>query len=389
MDHDAYLERVRSLLPAIRERASACEQQRRLPEETFKDFQEAGLLRAVQPKRYGGYELSPLTFYEGIMEVGTACPSSAWVLGVLGIHNWQLGLFDDQAQKDIWGEDTGVQASSAYAPTGKVERVDGGFKLSGRWPFSSGCDPAQWVILGGIAPGDGPLPDLRSYLVPRSDYEIIDDWHVAGLAGTGSKTILIDEAFVPEHRTHRKLDAFQLANPGQKVNTGPSYRLPFACVFNFAIASPAIGAAQGALDCYLATMREKLGAYDGSKVADDPFAQRRIAHASSEIEAARSAVRSTWETMWGQAEAGEDIPIELRTKARWTAANVVQRSAKAVDVLFEGAGGRSLYLDNPMQRFWRDVHAMRVHAFNNPEKGALLYGFSELHPGQPPAEFML
>jgi 3-hydroxy-9,10-secoandrosta-1,3,5(10)-triene-9,17-dione monooxygenase len=389
MDPDAYLERVRALIPGIRERAAACEQLRRLPDETFKEFQLSGLLRALQPARWGGYELSPLTLYEAAMEVAAACPSSAWFLGVVGIHNWQLGLFPEQAQADVWGEDSSVQISSSYAPTGRVERVDGGFRLSGRWSFSSGCDHCAWVFLGGVVPGKGPIPDLRTFLLPRSDYEIVDNWHVAGLAGTGSKDVAVRGAFVPEHRTHRFLDAYHLANPGQAVNPAPTFRLPFGSVFSFCISVPAIGAAQGALESYRATMRAKVAAYDGSKVADDPFAQRRLSQAAVEIDAAKAEVRATWEPMWAMAEAGRPIPLELRARARWTAANLVLRGVRAVDLLFEASGGRALYLDNPIQRFFRDVHAMRAHALNNPDKASQVFGFTELHPGQAPPEFFL
>jgi 3-hydroxy-9,10-secoandrosta-1,3,5(10)-triene-9,17-dione monooxygenase len=389
MDHHTYLKRVRTLIPGIRERAAACEQLRRLPDETFKEFQEAGLLRALQPARWGGYELSPLTFFGALIEVAAACPSSAWFLGVVGIHNWQLGLFPEPAQKDVWGEDSSVQLSSSYAPTGRVERVDGGFRLSGRWSFSSGCDHCQWVFLGGVAPSEGPVPDMRTFLVPRDDYKIIDNWHVAGLAGTGSKDIVVGGAFVPEHRTHRFVDAYNLANPGQAVNPSTLFRLPFGCVFSFCISVPAIGAAQGALDCYRSYMREKVAAYDGSKVADDPFAQRRLSEAAVEIDAAKAEVRSTWEPIWGLAEKTEPIPLEMRARARWAAANVVLRGVRAVDLLFEASGGRALFLDNPIQRFFRDVHAMRAHALNNPDKASQTFGFSELHPGQAPPEFFL
>ena len=179
MDGERYLETVRSLIPEIAARAADCEALRRMPDETFKAFQETGLMRAVQPARWGGYELPPPVLYEAVMEVAAACPSSAWFLGVVGVHNWQLGLFPEEAQADVWGEDTSVQMSSSYAPTGKVELAPGGFRLSGRWSFSSGCDHCQWVLLGGIVPGDGPAPDMRTFLVPRSDYAIDDNWHAA------------------------------------------------------------------------------------------------------------------------------------------------------------------------------------------------------------------
>src|SRR4030095_12936983 len=201
MDDETYLRNTRQLSQACRGRASECDSLRRVPDETFESFQRSGLLRALQPRRWGGFELSPLTFFEAVAEVGAACPSSAWFLSVVGIHTWQLGLFPEQAQRDVWGKDTSVLISSSYAPTGKVERVDGGFRLSGRWSFSSGCDHCQWVFLCGIAPGDGLAPDMRTFLLPAADYRIIDNWHVAGLAGTGSKEIALAGALVPEQRS--------------------------------------------------------------------------------------------------------------------------------------------------------------------------------------------
>jgi len=389
MDHDTYIRTVREGVKAIRDRAPECESLRRLPDETFENYQRAGLMRALQPRRWGGFELGPLAFFDAVVEVAAACPSSAWFLSVVGIHNWQLGLFPEQAQRDVWGRDTSVLISSSYAPTGKVERVDGGFRLSGRWSFSSGCDHCQWVFLGGIAPGNSPIPDMRTFLLPRSDYRIIDNWYVAGLAGTGSKDIAVDGAFVPEHRTHRFVDAYMFENPGQAVNTGPLYRLPFGCLFAFAIAVPAIGAARGALDAYRTYMQAKVAAYDGSKVADDPFAQRRLSEAAVEIAAAEAELRDTWATMYAQAEAGERIPVSARARARWSAANIVLRGVRAVDLLFEASGGRGLFLDNPMQRYFRDVHAMRAHALNNPDKASQVFGYSELHPGGTPREFFL
>jgi 3-hydroxy-9,10-secoandrosta-1,3,5(10)-triene-9,17-dione monooxygenase len=389
MPDDSYLMRVRALVPAIRDRAAACEALRRLPDETAQEYRNAGLLRALQPQRWGGMELSPLTFFRAVTELAAACPSSAWFLSVVGIHNWQLGLFPEQAQEDVWGDDTSVLISSSYAPTGKVERVEGGFRLSGRWSFSSGCDHCQWVFLGGIAPGDGLAPDMRTFLLPAADYRIIDNWHVAGLAGTGSKDIVVDGAFVPEHRTHRFADAYMFQNPGQAVNTSALFRLPFGCIFSFCIAVPAIGAARGALESYRSYMQKKLAAYDGSKVADDPFAQRRLSEAAVEIDAAESEVRHTWETLCALADAGEPIPLALRARARWSAANIVLRGVRAVDLLFEASGGRALFLDNPIQRYFRDVHAMRAHALNNPDRASQLFGYAELHPGEAPPEFFL
>jgi len=268
MTPEAYLDRVRALLPALRERAPHAEKLRRLPEETFDDFQQAGLFRCIQPKRWEGYELDPETFYQAIVEVSAICGSSGWILGVVGVHNWHLGLFPPQAQEDVWGEDTGIQISTSLAPTGMVDRVDGGFRIRGRWSFSSGCDYCQWAALGGMAPAveTGASPDARMFLVPRRDYTIDDNWHVTGLCGTGSKDIVVEEAFVPEYRTHSYLDAFHLRNPGAVVNDGPLFRLPFGAVFPNSIAAPAIGVALGALDVFREQSQVRVNLRDGSRL---------------------------------------------------------------------------------------------------------------------------
>ncbi|MCP3933861.1 MAG: flavin-dependent monooxygenase [Actinomycetia bacterium] len=389
MDRSTYLGKVRELLPAVRERAMECEHQRRIPEATFEEFKEAGLFRCVQPARYGGYELDPLTFFQAVSEVAEACPSTAWVLAVLAVHNWEIGLMSDQAQADVWGEDPDIQTSSAYAPTGTVELADGGFRLSGRWPFSSGCDPSDWALLGGVVPTDDGVPDVRAFLLPRSEYVIEDDWYVCGLAGTGSKVIVVEDGFVPDHRTHSFADAFNLTNPGQQVNTGPSFKLPFFMVFAFAIAAPAIGAAQGALDYHRSYIRNKITALGNDKVADDPFAQQRVAMAVTEIDAARADLNSFWQTAWAYVEADETIPMAFRAKGRWVAANIVQRCTRVVDSLYAGSGGRAIFLDNPMQRYFRDIHAMRNHAIHNPDAAALTYGFVELNPDAGSPGFLL
>jgi len=387
MDAQGFREQVRALLPALRERAPECEALRRVPDETIKEFHAHGLLRALQPKRWGGLEVEPWAFYEAIIDVASACASSGWVLGVLGVHNWQLGLFDERAQRDVWGTDSSVQVSSSYAPTGKVERVDGGYRLSGRWSFSSGCDHAHWVFLGGAAPGgEGPVPDMRTYLVPRKDYRIDDNWRVAGLCGTGSKDIVVESAFVPEYRTHRFVDAFMLNSPGQAVNTSALFRLPFGCVFSCAIAAPAIGAASGALRLFSDSTRTRKSAVSGAKAAEDTFCHVRLADAAAQVDAAREALRRDWQELLALAEAGQGIPLGPRVRTRWDAGNAVARGVHAVDRLFEASGGRAIFLDNPIQRVFRDVHAMRAHALNNPDRAARIFGRFELSPDAPPSD---
>lgn len=386
MTPEPYLDRVRALLPALRERAPQAERLRRLPDETLADFQEAGLFRALQPKRYGGYELDPGTFYEAVIEVGAVCGSSAWILGVIGIHNWHLAIFPPQAQEDVWGEDTGVQLSTSLAPTGSVERADGGYRLKGRWSFSSGCDFCRWAVLGAVVPPaeEGQPPDARIFLVPRRDYGIEDNWHVMGLSASGSKDLVVADAFVPEYRTHSYEDAFHLRHPGTAVNDAPLYRLPFGLLFSYAITAPAIGAALGALAAFREQSAQRINLRDRSRVAEDPFTQVRLAEAVAEIGAARDRLLDNFAAMMRLVRAGEPIPLSDRARYRWDAGKAIEWSVRAVDRLFAASGGRGIFLDNPIQRAWRDIHAMRAHAGNNPERAAFIFGRSEF--GLPPQD---
>jgi 3-hydroxy-9,10-secoandrosta-1,3,5(10)-triene-9,17-dione monooxygenase len=386
MKPEEYLDRVRALLPAVRARVDHAERLRRLPEETFEEFQKAGLFRCIQPKRWEGFELDPATFFQAIVEVSAVCASTGWVLGVVGVHNWHLALFPPQAQADVWGEDTGIQMSTSLAPTGRVERVAGGFRLSGRWSFSSLCDYCHWAALGGIAPSagaDGP-PDARVFLLPRRDYAIEDNWHVVGLCGTGSKDIVVDGAFVPEYRTHAYLDAFHLRNPGAVLIDGPLYRIPFGAMFPNSIASPAIGVALAALAAYREQSQARLNLRDGSRLAEDPFMQMRLAESASEIDGAYHRVLGNFTEMYGLACASREIPLARRARYRWDYAKAVDWSVRAVSRLMEASGGRGIFLNNPIQRAWRDVHAIRAHAGNNPERAAAVFGRSEF--GVPPTD---
>ena len=386
MTPETYLERVRELLPALRERARYAEQLRRLPDETVKDFLAAGLFRCLQPRRHGGYELDPGTLYQAIIEIGAVCGSSAWILGVVGVHNWHLGLYPPQAQEDVWGSDSSVQLSTSLAPTGTVRRVDGGFRLQGRWSFSSGCDFCHWAVLGGFAPPlePGGPPDLRTFLVPRPDYAIDDNWHTVGLCGTGSKDLVVADAFVPEYRTHSYRDAFHLRNPGAAVNDGPLYRLPFGLVFPACIAAPAIGVALGALSAFREQAVTRVSSRDQARVVEDPFVQLHLAEAAAEVSAARDRLLGDFAEMMGLARAGEEMPLTTRARYRWDITRAADQSVRAVDRLFAASGGRAIFLDNPIQRAWRDVHAIRAHAGNSLEKAAVIFGRSEF--GLPPQD---
>ena len=198
---DTVLAEVAELRPTLRDRAQETEDARRIPAESIKALQQSGFFRLLQPKRYGGFEADPVAFYTAVKMLAGACGSTGWVSSILGIHPWNVALFDDRAQQEVWGEDQDTLISSSYAPMGKSEIVEGGYRLSGKWSFSSGCDHGTWALLGGPAFKDGKPVDFLTYLVPISDYTINDVWRTVGLRGTGSNDIVVDDVFVPEHRS--------------------------------------------------------------------------------------------------------------------------------------------------------------------------------------------
>ncbi len=377
---DEVLDAVRDLLPALRERAQEAEDLRRVPEASVKSLQETGFFRLLQPARFGGVEASPVEFYRGVREIASACGSTGWVSSVLGVHPWQLALYDDRAQQEVWGEDSSTLVSSSYAPMGRAKAVDGGgFTFSGRWSFSSGCDHAQWVLLGGLVLGeDGSPVDFRTFLLPRADYEIVDVWDTIGLRGTGSNDIVLEDVFVPEHRTLSFMDTGRCFGPGQEQNTAPLYKLPFAMVFSNSIAVPVLGMATGAYNAYLEWTRDRVRASTGGKAKDDSFNQLRIAEAAASIDSAVMSIERNIDEALELVTAGEKIPMALRVRARRDQVNATGAGIYAIDRMFESAGGRALKSGTPIQRFWRDAHAGRVHAINDPEKVQVMYGQFEL-----------
>jgi 3-hydroxy-9,10-secoandrosta-1,3,5(10)-triene-9,17-dione monooxygenase len=363
------LARARALLPKLSSRLADADRLRRIPDETIADFQEAGFFKMLQPARWGGLEVDPGVFFDVQATIATACPSSAWVLGVVAVHNWQLALFPLEAQEEVWGKDRSTLVSSSYAPTGKIARTDGGYRISGRWSFSSGCDHAGWTFLGGLVPpeGSGP-PEMRTFLVPKSDYQIDDTWHVAGLKATGSKDVVIENAFVPEHRTHKLMDGFFRKSPGNAVNSAPLFRLPFGQIFVRSVSTSALGIAQGALDAYRSVAAKRVAAGDGAKVAEDPQSQIVAARAAALIDETRLVLHRNMDELMAIARTNGDLPVEKRVRFRYDSANAVSKCVEAVDLLFTASGGRAIFLNSPLLRFFLDVHAARAHYANNPDK---------------------
>ncbi|RZK96399.1 MAG: flavin-dependent monooxygenase [Rhodococcus sp. (in: high G+C Gram-positive bacteria)] len=370
------LRSVRELLPMIAECADKVDESRRVSEQVIRELGDAGMFKMLQPRRYGGTESNPVHFYEVVRAVSGACGSTGWLASVLGVHPWHLALFDDRAQRDVWGHDDSVLVSSAYAPVGRLVPVDGGYRLTGDWHFSSGCEHASWALLGAMVVGaEGRPVDFLTALVPRSDYRIHDVWDVVGMRGTASNEISAEDVFVPEHRIKRNYETAQLRGPGQKVNRGPLYRLPFATLFTTAVAAPGVGIVAGCYERYLTFMRERVRlSLGGGRFVDDQFAQVAVARAASEIDAAILQMDRNVRELWELAEAGAELPMGLRLRVRRDQVRATERALEAIDLLFKTAGGSSLSRGNAIERSWRDAHAGSVHVANEPERALALFG---------------
>ena len=379
------LERASALQPVLRERAPLAEELRRLPDETEKDFHEAGLFRMVQPARVGGAELDYGILVDIGAVVGQACASSAWNLINLGCHHWMLGMFPPKVQDEVWNENPdALIASSFIFPAGRAKRTRGGYLLSGRWPFSSGVDNSGWNMLAGMVEGDAPdaPKEARLFMLRKAEYEIIDTWHAAGLRGTGSKDVATEDLFVPEHRTLAAADIRGGPTPGSAVNPGPLFRLPLFAVFPYVLSGAGLGVAQGAWQGFVESLRSRVSSYTGAKVSDFQAVQIHIAEAKSCIDTAELIMLEDCAEAMRIAQAGEAPDIETKARFRRNGAFSVSLCTRAVDSIFRLSGGGGLYRKNPVQRAFRDAHAIAAHIAFNTDAAGTTYGRVAL--GLPP-----
>lgn len=379
--------RARTMLPGLRARQAEAYAARKLPAETVREMVHNGFFRILQPKRYGGFEMDPQVFFDVQMTLAEACMSTAWVLGVVGCHPYQIALFDDRAQKEVWGGNPDTLVSSSYQPVGKVEVVEGGFKLSGRWGFSSGCEYCDWVLLGSLIFNKEGPPEMRTFLVPRKDYKILDNWHTFGLQATGSQDIVVEDAFVPDYRTHKAVDGFMCKNPGNAVNDGPLYQLPWAQVFVRSVSTAAIGAVQGALDAFVDIGKKRVSTNTGKATKQDSNAILAAARTQSAIDEMKTLLYRNFDEMMAAMRAGQPLTMEQRIRYRYQSSQVGRRCADLVDDLMPLLGGRAIYTDSPVVRYWLDINASRAHVANDPNLVGASLG--AMYMGEQPQEFFV
>jgi len=367
--------RAEALLPTLRERAARCEELRRLPDETLRDFHAAQLFRIHQPKRVGGAELEFAAVVTFGALLARACASSAWNWVNFTAHHMMLGMFPPKAQDEVWNASRDALIASSFVfPAAKAKKVKGGYQISGRWPFSSGVDPSEWNMLAGLAFLDeNAPPEQRVFLLHRSQYKVIDNWFAGGLRGTGSKDVEATEQFVPEHRTLAVADTKGGPTPGSAVNPGPLFQLPVFALFPYMLSGVALGIAEGLID----DLHERSGArgrMTGARIAEIQSTQIRLGEATAYARASRLVQEGNCREAEEKIRKGE-VP-DMKTKARYRleGAYSVDWALRAVDVMFGLSGASGLYESGHTARAFRDAHAVKQHFSFNTDIAGTTYG---------------
>ena len=371
------LTRARAIAALARERAQQTEADRRVGDDMIERMRQADLFRIMQPRSYGGFEYGFDVFAQVVAAIAGGCGSTGWVYGLLASHQWLIACFPKAAQDEVWQDRTAL-AAGTYAPVGQAVAVDGGYRLSGVGSFCSGCDNAQWQLLGGMIPQPDAAATPGFFLLRSADCVIDDNWHTMGLAGTGSKNIVARDVFVPAHRTLAFAELTDATAPGMRANPNPLYRQSFLAVLPITIVSPVLGMAEGALADFLAMagVRTTRGAVAGGnrRMAELTTVQMRVAEASACIDAARLLMFRDLAQAFETAARGDPIGVDMRLRNRRDQAFCVRLLVGAIDALFLAAGGQGLFLEQPLQRAWRDAHAAASHISLNWDSTGSMYG---------------
>ena len=369
--------RAKALIPQLRDRAAKTEELRRLPPETERDLHDTGLFRIVQPKRVGGSELDYVSLVDCADMLGRADASVAWNFANLASHHWMLGMFDQRAQDEVWGKDVNALIASSFIfPAGRARKVEGGYRLRGNWPFSSGVASCDWNMLASVVYSDDEADGIeyRIFLVHKDDYKIVDTWNAAGLRGTGSNDVEVSDAFVAGPMTVAVSDLAGAAAPGSTANPNALYALPVFSLFPYVLTGVALGNAQACLDDYVDIARHRASTYNRAKLGDMQSTQIKIAEASAKIDAARLIMRSACIEAMAEARRGHIPDISAKTKSRRDGAFSVNLCTEAVSMLFAASGARGLFTAGVLQRQFRDAHAINSHLAFNFDAAGTNYG---------------
>lgn len=369
------LDKVAAAADDIAAEGETSEQLGRLSDNAAQLLRDTGVIRMLQPKEYGGLEAHPAEFAETVMKTASLDGSAGWVAGIVGLHPFEMAMADPRVQQEVWGSDVDTWIASPYAPMGVLRPVDGGYRFSGHWQFSSGTDHCDWIFLGGFygdADGNQAQPPQSAHVIlPRSDYEIVEDsWDVVGLKGTGSKDVIVRDAFVPDYRVIPFSKVLDGDAPKEAGLTSTAYHVPFTCVFPLGITAAVIGIAEGVLAHHMAYQRNRVQ-ITGTKVRDDPYVLPEMSEAAAEIHASRAALLENVHRNYDIVDSGREVTFDERAVGRRTQVQAAWRAVRAVDEIVNRSGGNAMRMSSPIQRFWRDAHMGMVHAIHVP--GSVLH----------------
>lgn len=363
----------------LAERACDAERQRRLPDETVSELAATGFTDLLVPKRFGGEQAPFPELLDPVRRMAHGCTSSAWTLGFYALHNWMLALFGEQAQEEAFATRPFL-APAPLAPTGRGTPTSGGVRLTGRWSWATGVMSGNWVIVGCLcdAPDDpaGIYPVLA--LLPASDVTVEDVWHTDGMCATGSNDVVVTDAFVPDHRLVRVTDIYGGTAPGAGLHDAPTYRWPMVPALSFLAAMPALGSAERVTELYAQRLAGRILAYEGVTQKEKPIAQARLADARVRLRALHGLLADAVAGIDELTSSAQPVPRTVRANARLAAAHVVAESRAVIAMLFDASGASVHFLDNPMQRFKRDVDVLAGHVIFDYDTSRELAGALEL-----------
>lgn len=383
------IQRAIDLRPMIADKAAQTEQDRHVSPDIIGEMREQDFFRILQPKRFGGFEYDSATAIRCVLEWSSADASTGWVGGLGIVHQWLAAQFPIEVQDDIWGDDPGTILCGSYAPSGECVAVDGGYRVTGEYHFASGVDVMDWAILGVFFPpedgSDRPVPGFA--LVPKADYTVDDNWHVMGLEGSGSKTVVCRKVFVPAYRRVTFAELVSGNSPGYQALQSNLYRYAFLSLVAYAISTPALGCLNGSLQAFTDSIqgRETRGAVvlGGSKIKDFQAVQMRVGRAAACLKAARAMLFDQLEQSRSKViDRGEVLDVNDRLDNRLTQAKLVELSVEGMEQLFGAVGGNGIFASQHVQRAWRDAHAIAHHISFNWDALTAMYGQNQL--GLPP-----
>jgi alkylation response protein AidB-like acyl-CoA dehydrogenase len=380
---DALLERARVLVPGLRARGAVFAEARRIPDEDMERVASAGLMGLLRPRRYGGAEVGMDVLYDITHELARGDGSMAWVYIVISAHDLLIAHFPAEVQEEYWASPL-PQCASSYAPFGKAAPAQGGYRLTGKWSYCSGIDFVGWIVVGaivGMRSDEPKVPDLRFFLLPTSQLKVIDDWHAMGLSGTGSKSVALEDVFVPAHRILTAAQVFTGESPGREVHSNPLLRAPVWAMITFALGIPAAGIALGAYETLLDEFRTRVTTKDPVFHAKLPAVQMHLAEASALIRAAELLIFNAVKDTYAGVRAGHVIPVAQRVANRRDTTYSISMARRASEILLSMAGARGLDRGSNVQRAVRDIYASSVHPGTTFDAAALSFGSHALGTG--------